>query len=107
VEDNGKGVLEYLSTVTELNDLSSQMQDPKLDQALELIIKLTIQPQVPINKIATTIVLARALSAEFKLKAKHYMIFDKTEAAKKNVYFSVAEELNGLADALKYLIRTV
>jgi hypothetical protein len=102
-----KSLLEYITTVTEMNDLSKVMNDPKLDEALDLIIKLTVKPDVPSQVIAKTIVQARALAAEFKLKGKYYMIFDKEERDKKNVYLSVAEELVGLADALKYLVRNI
>jgi hypothetical protein len=102
-----QSVFEYISTVTEINDMSSIMQDKKLDEALELIIKLTVKPDVPAAVIGRTVVQARALAAELKLKAKYYMIWEKDERDKKNLYFTVAEELSGLADALKYLARGV
>lgn len=105
--DEEKGLLEYVSDVTEMNDLSNYMQDEKLDEALGLIIKLTVKPDVPPAVIAKTIVLVRALSAELKLKGKYYMVLQKDEREKKNIYLSVAEELNGLADALKYLVRNL
>ena len=102
-----KTVFEYISTVTEINDVSEIMQDQKLDEALDLIIKLTLKPDVPAAVIGRTVVQVRALAALFKLQAKHYMLFEKEERDKKNLYFTVAEELTGLADALKYLARGV
>ena len=102
-----KTLFEYISTVTEFNDLSEYMKDPKLDEALDLIVKLTVKPDGNQALVPKMIVLARSLAAELKLKGKYYMLFEKEEREKKNMYLSVAEELVGVADALKYLVRNV
>lgn len=100
-----KPTLEYISLVTEINDLSEYMKDEKLDEALNLIIKLTLKPDIPAGAVAPVIVKARALAAELKLKGKWYMLVEK-DSQKKNLYLSVAEEMVGLADSLKYLVRS-
>jgi hypothetical protein len=99
-----KTLLEYVSDITEINDISEYMQDEKLDEALGLIVKMTVKPDIPPALVARTILLARALAAEMHLKGKNYMLLEK-DTTRKNMYLSVAEQLIGLCDAMKYLVR--
>lgn len=102
-----KKLFEYISKVTELNDISEHMQDEDLDKALDLIIKLTVK-DIPTDSVSRHIVRMSAMSAVFKLRAKHYMLFekDKENNAKKNVYMSVADSLQEIANSLKYMIKS-
>ncbi len=98
---------EQLSKVSELNELAGELTDPAVDEALSLIIKLTAKPDVPIRTAAPLIVQLTALSAQFKLQGKYYMLYskEKENMAKKNTYLSLSESLQCLADSLKYLLR--
>jgi len=83
------------------------MNDPDLDYALDLIIKLIAKPDVPATKAPDLIVKMQALSAKFALMARYYTTFEKggENAKKKNVYFTAEDAINKIVDALKYSAR--
>jgi hypothetical protein len=80
------------------------MNDPDLDTALELIIKLITKPDVPAAKAPELIVKLQALSAKFSMLARYYTTFEKSgEASKrKNVYYTASDSIDKLVDAVKY-----
>jgi hypothetical protein len=43
-------VIEQVNEITVFNDMSTIMQDPDLDEALALVIKLIARPDVPAGK---------------------------------------------------------
>lgn len=100
-------ILESVSKVTEFNDMKEFMNDAELDEALELIIKLVMKPDVPAGKAPELIVRLQALSAKFAVLARYYTTFEKggDSAKKKNVYYTVTEAIDKLVDALKYVAR--
>lgn len=108
-----ENVLELISTVTELNDLHEFMQDDKLDEALHAIIKLIANPDVPVYRVPNLVVQLQAIAAQCALKAKIYQTIkkgDSTEevranAHKKNLYYTIAEEIDKLVSALKYFVK--
>lgn len=102
-----KSLYEYVSEVTELNDMSEYMQDSTLDEALGNVVKLTQRTDVPPAVVARLIVQLQAMSAKFKLQAKYYVIFDndKENKQRKEVYFTAAEVLQGVVDGLKYIVK--
>ncbi|NBR25649.1 MAG: hypothetical protein EBU08_18085 [Micrococcales bacterium] len=101
-------ILESVSKVTEFNDLCAYMNDPDLDEALSLVIKLIVKPDVPASKAPELIVRLQALSAKFAMLKRYYMTFEKgTEASiKKNTYASAADAIDKLVAALKYSVKT-
>jgi hypothetical protein len=104
VNDN---ILESISEVSEFNELAKFMQDPDLDEALSLVIKLIIKPDVPAAKAPELIVRLQAMSAKFAMQKRYYMTFEKgTEASvKKNTYASAADAIDKVVDSLKYIAR--
>ena len=100
-------VLETISSVTEFNDIHEFMQDDDLDRAMARIIRIIAQPEIPVDKAAVGIVQLQAMSAKFKLLAKHYTVMEKGPDAskKKNIYYTAAESLDRIVDSLKYLVR--
>ena len=97
-------ILESISKVTEFNDMTDFMNDPDLDTALELMIKLITKPDVPAAKAPELIVRLQALSAKFSMLARYYTTFEKGgEASKrKNVYYTASDSIDKLVDAVKY-----
>jgi hypothetical protein len=102
-----KGVFEYLSDVYELNQICMEMGDPDLTEAMDMIIKLSNKPQVPIAAVAPLIVQMQAWSAVFKMKGKYFMMFQKEgdSTKKKKTYLSMSECLSSVSDSLKYIVR--
>ena len=97
-------ILESVSKITEFNDMKEFMNDPELDEALDLIIKLVLKPDVPAGKAPELIVRLQALSAKFAMLARHYTTLEKggDAAKKKNIYYTANDAVDKLVDALKY-----
>lgn len=104
IENN---IFESISEVSEFNDLSKYMNDADLDEALALVIKLIVKPDVPSSKAPELIVRLQALSAKFAILKRYYMTFEKgTEASiKKNTYASMTDAIDKVVDSLKYIAR--
>jgi hypothetical protein len=102
-----KSTIELVSEITEFNDLSEYMQDSDLDTALDLIVKLITKPDVPSIKAPSLIVQLQAMSAKFAVQARFYTTFEKggESSKKKNAYYTMAEAIDKLVDALKYSAR--
>jgi hypothetical protein len=80
------------------------MNDPDLDTALELMIKLIAKPDVPAAKAPELIVKLQSLSAKFSMLARYYTTFEKggDAAKRKNVYYTASDSIDKLVDAVKY-----
>jgi|SRR6478609_10138780 len=105
-----ENVLELISTVTDLNDLHEYLQEDRLDEALALIIKIIMKPDVKGASLPTLIVQLQAYSAQFQIQATVYTTFKKDRAGtlnndKKNVYYAMYDALDKLVAALKYSTR--
>lgn len=105
-----KSVLELIDEITEFNDLHKEMSDETLDEALALIVKLVMKPDVPSVKAAALIVQLQAMSAKFKMQATHYKVINVGRSGtdqykRKNVYFAMSDSLDKLVDAIKYQAR--
>lgn len=100
-------IIELVSEVTEINDISEFMSDKDLDEAMSLILKLIVKPDVPAMKAPELIIKLQAISAKLSIMSRYYTTFEKgTEAAKKkNVYYTTADAINKLVDAIKYSAR--
>lgn len=100
-------ILENISEITELNEISQYMNDPDLDAAMELIIKLIAKPDVPASRAPEIITRLQAIAAKLAIMSRYYTTFEKGPEAskKKNVYYTTAEAINKLVDALKYNAR--
>lgn len=100
-------IIESVSAVSEFNDLAAYMQDPDLDEALALVIKLIVKPDVPAARAPELIVRLQAMSAKFAMQKRYYMTFEKGVDAskKKNTYASAADAIDKVVDSLKYIAR--
>ena len=100
-------IIESISQVSEFNELSEYMQDKDLDEALSLIIKLIVKPDVPASRAPELIVRLQAMSAKFAMQKRYYMTFEKgVDAAKrKNAYASASDAIDKVVDSLKYIAR--
>ena len=102
-----KSIIDLVSEVTEFNDMKEYMQDPDLDYALDLIIKIISKPDIPSSKAPDLIIKMQALAAKFAMLSRFYTTFEKggENSKKKNVYYTAEEAINRLVDALKYSAR--
>lgn len=93
--------LELVSQVQEFLDLHEFMNDDDLDTALGFVIKLIAKPDVPAALAPELIVKLQAISAKMGMMASYYTNVGK-DSKKKNVYYSMRDNLDKLVDALKY-----
>lgn len=97
-----------MTTLEEINDLyeiAEYMEDPELTQALEFIAKVILKPDVPIQIVTIELVRLQAIAAKLSLKATWMANVDKSNRAKKNLYYTAAEQIDKVCSSLKYLTK--
>jgi len=94
-----------LDMVNGLTEIADYMKDEELTIALTMIAKLIIKPDVPLQVATIEIVRLQAIAAKMSFRATWMANVDKSDRAKKNIYFTAAESINNLVSALKYIIR--
>lgn len=94
-----------LDMINGLAEIADYMQDEELTQALSFIAKVIIKPDIPTQVATIEIVRLQAIAAKMSLKATWMANVDKSDRAKKNLYFTSAEAINNLVSALKYITR--
>jgi hypothetical protein len=104
-------ILELVSQITEFNDIHDLVQDDNLDEALAIVVKLIMRPDVPPAKAMLMIVQLQALSAKFQILAMNYTSINPGKTGtlnnkKKNVYYTMSDAIDKLVSALKYTVRT-
>ena len=97
--------LELVQQIDEFQQISDFMEDDQLTEVLAVIVKMMVNPDIPPNKVAATIVKLEAFAAKFTLLASYYTNVDKSKRDKKNMYYSAAEAVRRLVDALKYMAK--
>lgn len=102
--ETDKHPLEYVSSITELNEIHEFMQDDKVDRAMDYVVKLMMKPDVPAAKAPQLVTELQAMATYFAIQSKFYSVFRKGPefSKKKNVYYTLAENMNHLVNALKY-----
>ena len=110
--DEDKHILEWVSEITELQEIADYLQDPQVDTALENVLKLIaritngepIEPQ----RAARLVALLQASAALAGLKATYYKTIGKMKdnsRTKMDMYKSFSFHMTGLVDAIKYLAK--
>lgn len=94
-----------LEMINGLAEIAEYMGDEELTTALTMIAKLIIKPDIPIQVATLEIVRLQAIAAKMSLKATWMTNVDKSDRAKKNIYYTAAEAINNLVSALKYITR--
>lgn len=99
--------IELVSEIAELNAISDFMQDPDVDRAMELVVMAYVSKgNTPPHLSTKLVVELAALSAKFAILSTYYTGIGKAgtaEAKKKNIYFTLKEQMARLSDALKYV----
>jgi len=94
-----------LEEVNGLYEISEYMDDKELTSALEFIAKVIMKPDIPINVVTVELVRLQAIAAKMGLRATWMANVDKSDRAKKNLYYTAASEIDKLCQSLKYLIK--
>lgn len=91
--------------VNGLSEIADFMDDKELTEALTMIAKLIIKPDIPLQVATVEIVRLQAIAAKMSFKATWLTNVDKGDRAKKNIYYTAATAINDLVAALKYITR--
>lgn len=94
-----------LEMVNGLAEIAEYMQDEELNTALTFIAKVIVKPDIPTPVASIEIVRLQAIAAKMAFKATWMANVDKSDRAKKNIYYTAAESINNLVSALKYIMR--
>jgi hypothetical protein len=94
--------IDLVNEVAEFTEISELMNDEQLTDALGIIVKLMMSPDIPAQKAVGLIVQLEAYAAKFKMLASYYTNVKKDDRAKKNLYYSANEAVQRLVDSLKY-----
>jgi hypothetical protein len=94
-----------LEEVNGLYEISEYMNDKELTSALEFIAKVIMKPDIPINVVTIELVRLQAIAAKMGLRATWMANVDKSDRAKKNLYYTASAEIDKLCQSLKYLIK--
>lgn len=94
-----------LEQINDLYEIAEYMDDPELTQALEFIAKIIFKPDVPLAVVTTELVRMQAIAAKLSLKATWMANVDKSNRAKKNLYYTAAAEIDKVCSSLKYLTK--
>lgn len=94
-----------LEQVNGLAEIADYMDDAELTEALTMIAKLIVKPDIPVHIATVEIVRLQAIAAKLSLKATWLANVDKSNRAKKNLYYTSADAINNLVSALKYITR--
>jgi hypothetical protein len=94
-----------LEQVNDLYEIAEYMDDPELTIALEFIAKVIFKPDVPIQVVTTELVRLQAIAAKMAMKATWMANVDKSDRAKKNLYYTAASEIDKVCATLKYLTK--
>ena len=94
-----------IDMVNGLSEIADYMQDEELTTALTMIAKIIIKPDIPLQVASLEIVRLQAIAAKMSFRATWMANVDKSDRAKKNIYFTAAEAINNLVSALKYIMR--
>ena len=102
-----ESTLELVGKIDEFMSLHEFMSDDELDEALAMVVKLIARPEVPSAAAVPLIVKLQAIAAKLSIMATIYTTIHKgpsgsQNAQKKAVYYTAADSLNKIVDALKY-----
>ena len=92
-----------LETIKELEDLNAYIDDEDLTEALRILLKLIAKPDIPASSLGPTIVKLQAISAKLKMEASVETHLYKKDRARKNLLYTICDELDKVVQALKYL----
>jgi len=94
-----------IEQVSGLYEIADYMQDEELTSALEFIAKIILKPDIPADVAVLQIVRLQAIAAKLQMKATWMANVDKSDRAKKNLYYTAAAEIDKTVAALKFILK--
>lgn len=105
-----ENTIDIINQVVEFNDIHEFLNDPEVDEALALIVKIFTKPDIPSTQAVYLITKLQALSSKFGILATYYSTIAKGPTGsinnkKKNIYYTLKDSIDKLVDSLKYVAR--
>lgn len=94
-----------LDKIDDLYQIAEYMDDEELKKALEFIAKVILKPDIPLEIVALELVKLQAIAAKCAMKATYMANVDKSDRARKNLYYTAAAEIDKVVSSLKYLLK--
>lgn len=94
-----------LEDLSDLYEIAEYMNDEELTTALEFIAKVITKPDIPPSVAVPELVRLQAIQAKLALRASWLTNVDKSDRAKKNLYYTAAEALQNFCQTLKYVMK--
>lgn len=94
-----------LEQINSLYEIAEYMDDPELTAALEFIAKVIFKPDIPVQVAIPELVRLQAIQMKLSLRATWLANVDKSDRAKKNLYYTAAESLQQFCQTLKYVVK--
>lgn len=107
---HNEDLIKYVSMVDELVAVNDFLNEDFVEESLSDLVKLAVKPDVPVDMTKKLIVKMQSMSGIFAIKATYYATLNKgrsgtDEFNKKNIYYTLADVFDKIANALKYLAR--
>ena len=84
-------VIQLVNEVSEFTEIADYMDDEQLTEVLGTIVKLIAQPDIPATAAIPLIVRLEAWAARFNMQASYWTNVDKSDRARKNLYYSITD----------------
>lgn len=94
-----------LEQISDLYRVAEYMNDEELTTALEFVAKIILKPDIPAQVLTVELGRMQAIAMKLAIQASWLTNVDKTDRAKKNLYYTTSEQLNLLCQTLKYSIK--
>ena len=94
-----------LQQINDLWEISEYMDDAELTEALEFVAKVILKPDIPHQVVVIELVKLQAIAVKMGMKATYMANVDKSDRAKKNMYFTCADQLDKLCQSLKWTLK--
>lgn len=94
-----------LELVNDLYVIAEYMHDEELTAALEFIAKVILKPDIPAAVALVELNRLQAITMKLAMMAAYMTNVDKSDRARKNMYYTAAEQLNLFCQTLKYSIK--
>lgn len=104
-------ILKYISQIDEILEVATFLDDEKVSEALDDLVKLTVKSDVPDAVTRNLIVKLQAMAGTFAIRATYYSTMKKgrsgsDEFNKKQLYYTLSDVFNQMVNALKYAAKT-
>ena len=94
-----------LEQISDLHEIAEYMEDKELTEALEFIAKIILKPDIPQQVVVIELLKLQAIAAKMTMRATWMANVDKSNRAKKNMYYTAAEQIDKVCQSLKWSLK--